>query len=612
MSELMSLDSIIKFLSNTNFLRGFDLSALESLAKQLSVKLLDGGDVLVSQGEVGDCLYFLAHGRLRVFVNADTSEKRVVGEIGSGETIGEIAVLTNEPRVATVIAIRSCILLQLSKKSFEKLAVDQPQLALEIAKRCIVRLAEHQKAFNKNPVQKLKTIALIPMTGDPRLQGMLQKLINELKNFGSVLNLTEEFIKSILHIDLSNEESFERNYTQLISWLNDQEHNYDFIVYQANFINDRWAKLCKQQADAIFLMGFSRDDSFLNNSDKELFFPNKLIRSRIHLILLHENKNTLPSGTIRWLKYLNTEDYQHMVFDDKAHIKRLARIISGNSIGLVLGGGGARGFAHVGLIQALEEKNIPIDFVAGTSMGAIIASLYAFGFDAKHLKEAAAYFAKQVYRLDLTFPYVSLTTGACINRFLNEKFGKTQCIEDLWLRNFYVSTNLSKNNTMVHQNGLLWRAVRASIALPAVYPPVIENDNVLVDGALMNNLPVDLMRELCNPGKVIASTIISTKNRFGFSHDEDKLPSLWQILRNKFSASAKDKRMSYIGDIVMSAIVMHGAEHQIAMEKSADQCIYHDMTDFSLTDFKAFDKIIAAGYKHTMEQLKNCDNFNFG
>eukprot|EP00324_Dicrateria_rotunda_P011038 CAMPEP_0206181442 /NCGR_PEP_ID=MMETSP1474-20131121/68745_1 /ASSEMBLY_ACC=CAM_ASM_001110 /TAXON_ID=97495 /ORGANISM="Imantonia sp., Strain RCC918" /LENGTH=232 /DNA_ID=CAMNT_0053595573 /DNA_START=614 /DNA_END=1308 /DNA_ORIENTATION=- len=195
----------------------------------------------------------------------------------------------------------------------------------------------------------------------------------------------------------------------------------------------------------------------------------------------------------------NTPLFGHA--NPKDDVARLARILTGTAIGLVLGGGGARGCSHVGVIQALEENGIPIDMVGGTSMGSLVGALYARDPDYIHVYTKAKVVAKKMSNrwsqaLDLTYPRVSFFTGAGLNEVLYESMKKTR-IEDLTLNYFAISTDITNSKMVVHREGLLWRYVRASMSLVGFVPPLCDDDgSYLVDGGYINNLPADVMSEL--------------------------------------------------------------------------------------------------------------------
>src|ERR1700678_43195 len=214
-------------------------------------------------------------------------------------------------------------------------------------------------------------------------------------------------------------------------------------------------------------------------------------RARVELALLHEG--CFEAGAaIRWLKRNDVAQHHHIV--GAADFGRVARLLTRRGVGLVLSGGGARGSAHLGVIRALREARVPIDFVGGASIGAIMAAGVAMGGSDEEMRlRYRRCFVDTNPVNDYTFPFVALTRGRKVSRLLAREYGDV-CIEDLRLPYFCVSANLTTGRVLEHREGRLADALRASVAIPGIMPPVFHDEGVLVDGAAINNLPVDIMR----------------------------------------------------------------------------------------------------------------------
>jgi NTE family protein/lysophospholipid hydrolase len=222
-------------------------------------------------------------------------------------------------------------------------------------------------------------------------------------------------------------------------------------------------------------------------------------------VLLHAPNTAHPSGTSRWLDPRAAADvtHHHVRTDREGDVARLARSIGGASLGLALSGGGARGFAQLGVIRALADFGLSVDVVGGASMGAVLGALHAIGHDVPTIVELmkAGHRRARPFR-DFTAPVVSLLRGDSLVNPLKMLFGDTQ-IEDLWIPFFCVSANLSRAELVVHDRGPVWRWLLASASAPGVVPPVVHHGDLLVDGGVLNNLPADILRERCR-GSVIA------------------------------------------------------------------------------------------------------------
>src|SRR5260370_18157832 len=194
-----------------------------------------------------------------------------------------------------------------------------------------------------------------------------------------------------------------------------------------------------------------------------------------------------------WLMQAGVGFHLNVRRHNKADMSRLARLLTGRAVGVALSGGGARGCGHIGVINALREAGVPLDLLGGTSMGAVIAAGVALEWDDVELRDRIrdAFVHSDPLR-DYGFPFVALTRGRKVTRRLLEHFGDPMA-EDLWRPYFAIAANLTTGGIMVQRQGILWRALKASVAIPGLMPPHIEAGEGLVDGAIMNNLPADIM-----------------------------------------------------------------------------------------------------------------------
>jgi predicted acylesterase/phospholipase RssA len=289
--------------------------------------------------------------------------------------------------------------------------------------------------------------------------------------------------------------------------------------------------------------------------------------------------------------------------DIKNDFDKLIRFVTGNARGLVLSGGGARAVSHIGVLRALEEAHITFDIVAGSSMGAWIAGYYAMGMDYKEIMAVSESAIKSyLKKTDYTFPFVSITGGKPLTEILQNSFGEIR-IEDLSCRFFCVSTNLTQGLLHTHSTGLLWKSVKASLSLPALLPPIVYDKNQLfVDGSVMNNLPVDIMRDYMNGGKITASSLDpQMKNRE--YNNLDELSSGWKLLWRKLNPYSKLKSFPNVGQIITSSVLLSSSRHQKKMLEIADSIILLNLDQFSLMEFKSYQAIIEKGYEIAVDVL---------
>ena len=188
------------------------------------------------------------------------------------------------------------------------------------------------------------------------------------------------------------------------------------------------------------------------------------------------------------------DSYHHVRLGDPGNLARVASILSGRAVGLALGGGGARGYAHIGVVAALRGLGIPIDMVGGTSMGAVIAAQVALGLSREELINLNLRFMSRKPFAQYTIPMLALLNARRLQEGMQMAVGETQ-IKDLWINCFAISVNLTTTEMVVHDRGPVWEAVRASVSLPGILPPFVRGSHLLVDGGVINNLPGDVMRQ---------------------------------------------------------------------------------------------------------------------
>jgi predicted acylesterase/phospholipase RssA/CRP-like cAMP-binding protein len=599
---LPNKERLIEFLEACELFKGVKRSALKSLVTNLEPVYLEGQKTLIREGDLDNDLFLVIHGRLRVFKNADTEEEEILAEIGAGQVVGEIAILVDMPRTATVKAIRDTVLVKLNKKNYEEFVDAHPQSGINIAKSCIERLLTMQK---KGKVSKnVNTVTFIPLADSKMVNHLMRDLVRELEKMSTVFLVTRgtaEALVGDIHDILNKPEQFE----MLLRFLNEQEYAYRYVLYQADETYTPWTELCARQADAIYIIKDAQSEEKVENEIEEHILKQKSVSSRISLILRHKAQGDHFGLAYDWIRRHKISDYYHIEAGNKGDINRIIRLITGNSTGLVLSGGGARGLAHIGVIRALEQKNIPIDIIGGTSAGSLIAGAYAMGLGSHEIERICNEFLKAGSSFDLTFPYISLTSGYKLVQVLKKVFGD-KLIEELPTRMFCVSSNITKNEVCIHDTGPLWKAIRASISLPGIYPPVFSQGNLLVDGAVLNNLPVEIMNKKFNAGKVIASLVLMSSDKYKSSIEADIL-SGWKILLDKLNPFSVKTYIPRIDTILARSMNLNELNHQMMQAQQSDFSFLLNLGQFGLMDFKQYPEIIETGYRQAMQKLESLD-----
>lgn len=593
----------VELLSGIALFSELPRSGLRALATQAASVHLQAGSTLMREGGPGDALYALVSGRLRVFAEQPDGSQEAVGEISAGEVVGEMALLSDEPHSATVKAVRDSHLLEIARDDFERLGQREPTVAMAVARLMVARLS--RSIHHRSEVGRVRSLAIVPVGGRRPFEGFADQLGQALQGGGSTRAVTASTV----------EHEFDRDHVDAIpgsaqdlavtAWLNRIEAVHDIVVYVADARLSPWTRRCLRQGDRVLLVAHAGEPVSVGEIESSLQADGSDVSARTDLVIVHPAGTRVPSGTAPWLVDHKMGVHHHVGEDSQEDFARLARSLSGRAVGLVLSGGGARGLAHLGVMQALEEASVPVDVIGGASFGALMAAGRARGDSAAKVREDIQRFLiDRGSPIDLTAPAAALTGGKRIVSMLRDGFGDLQ-IEDLWHRFFCVSSNLTKGHLQVHTTGPVWRAVRASISIPGLFPPVKSEDgDVLVDGAVMNNLPVDVIRSLSDGGPVIAVSL-----RGEFSLQSEDLPnhgvlSGWKVFGRRLNPFAAALELPGLVDVLLRTTEVGSVLSSKAMEQQADLVFHPPVNDFGLLDFPAIDRLIEAGYRHAAEVIE--------
>lgn len=499
------MSGLLACLSLSPLFRELDPVLLADLASRASRVELSGGSPLFNYGDRGDALYVVATGRLRASIPGEHGEQ-AVGDVGRGEVVGEIALVTGEPRTATVRAVRDSVLVRLGKQDVECLLDRHPAAMMQLARMIVLRLGVHGKTRARDTMRSTRTLAVVAaQASTPPLDELCRALTAALGHGHSARCLDIRAVESELGAGYA-ETAFgrgERN-SRLLNWLNGLEAENRFLVYQAAPVLDAWTQRCLRQADRILLVADASTPAATCEAID--YIRTHDVHAPVELVLLHAGDKVGPCQTLQWRHLTGAHAHHHLTCPLQASIDRLARLVTGTANGVVFGGGGARGFAHLGLIQALHSQHQPVDLTGGTSIGALFSALVAQGRPLDEIREVLdELFVRNNYLNDYSLSRVSLISGRKFRRQLDRIFG-SQLIEDLPIPFFCVSTNLTRGASTVHEYGRLADWVASSMTIPGIGPPVVWQGDLLVDGGLLNNVPTDVMQAL-GRGTVIASDV---------------------------------------------------------------------------------------------------------
>jgi predicted acylesterase/phospholipase RssA/CRP-like cAMP-binding protein len=597
--KILSQDKRAELLATPLF-ANLNPGATEQLLAELQFVNLPGGALLFHAGDAGDSMYVVLSGRLRVSVDGADAKGEVLRELSRGDSVGELALLTGEARSATIRAIRDTELAQLSRAAFERLIQSDPTLIRRIA----VQLAARQRQGSDMIASSsnVRTIAVLPAADSVAAHEFVSSLTAALAVIGSTKLVSRNSLRSEFGLDCSTVEEASERDGELAVRLDALEASHRTVLYQADGEITAWTKRCVRQADLILVV----DRADPGESDNALasvreYFDSCAITARVELALLHGGNSNRAIKTSDRLGKLRPSTHHHVVPSESGDIARLARLLTGKAIGLVLSGGGARGFAHIGVIRALAERSIPIDYVGGTSMGAVIAGQHALGWDWQTMARVnREEWPRCEPQKNYTLPLVALNSARRMDQMLRRMFGSADIL-NLRTKYFCVSTNLTTAVAKIHREGLLWKAVRASLSIPGIGPPAIENGEILVDGGLVDNLPVETMKNFCQ-GKVYAVDV-SEQVEFISKLAESYTVSGWKLLWQQLNPFAEKPDIPNILNTLYRTTTVGGIRAIESAKSQADLCFEPPVSQFGVFEWRSVDQIIEAGYRYAALKL---------
>jgi predicted acylesterase/phospholipase RssA/CRP-like cAMP-binding protein len=598
MADARDLPELEAFLADIPFFAALDEASRLEIARQLEPVHVAAGEVVFRQGDAGDGLYLVVSGRLRVTVATEGTE-HAVQDLGRGAVVGEIALLTDRPRTASVHAVRDSDLQLLRAPVFQVLAERSPALMSGMLRLLADRLLTLDRLLTDGTHAQLpaaRAIAVAAAGQDPGPAGTVGDLLSErLAQTGRVRRVNAAAVERELGPGAAQRKPGDPGRGELTGWLAAVERDHDYVIYQAEAADTAWSRLCLSQADVVLLAASAAGDPAVGPVEARALATPSL---RCELALLHAGQ---PSGTARWLDGRAVADHHHLRDGHPADAARLARMITGTGCGLVLGGGGPRGFAHLGVIRALEEAGVPIDVVGGTSIGAIVAALCALDLDDAARVRALSH---DIGRLvTLTLPLVSVSSGRRVDRLLAERLTAVP-IEDLPRPFFCVSASLTRAEEVIHDRGPLSHAVRASVSLPGIFPPVYADGDLLVDGATLNNVPADVMRGRVGRGCVIAVDLSPEVEPLPFAPFGPGL-SGWRVLGRRLNPFASAHPVAGIGYILTRSPSLNQVRHRRAALDGdrVELLLCPPVAGLGALDFKGAGPLIEAGYSYAAEAL---------
>jgi NTE family protein len=561
-----------------------DAMSMAAIERELTILTLPGGTPLFRQGEIADAVYVVASGCLGVFRHDEgdsDEEPGLVAEITPGNIVGEMSLLSHTTRTRSVAALRDSEVWRLARSSFDSLTERHPEVLPALMRNIAVRNAMGPVKRRRQP----RTFALLPAGRDVPAARFAVLLSAALGRIGDQVQM--------LGPDSQNEDP---------DWFARCELECSFVLYRADSTLTPWTQLCLRQADCLVVVrNANNEEPTRLPFEIEPARPGAVFHRRRELVLLHEGHDPSSGSTAPLLAGGIYGQHHHVRLDVHSDFDRLARLITGHAVGVVMAGGGARSFTHIGVVKALRASGVPIDQIGGTSMGAIVAAGVAARWtDEELLERFRNAFVERNPLSDYTLPFVSLFHGRQVTTLLRRAFAEKD-IEDLILPFYCVTANLTTSNADIHTNGRLWRWLRASVSLPGVLPPFNDAGQVHVDGGVIDNFPVRPMRRL---GRGVTIGVdIDTAGTLSAGAGVEEPWSAWEFFRRLIWRRKETLPIPSIVRILLRSALVASAAHALEDRAAADLLIVPPMDKYDLLDWTSFDAAVEVGYRATMEAL---------
>jgi predicted acylesterase/phospholipase RssA/CRP-like cAMP-binding protein len=572
-------------------LNTLDPAATRELEEAISWSWLDGGEVLYRPSDTVEVLYLVRHGKVAEFADLDRSgtfeRDEMIRQVGRGQIAGLLGLVDGETYGTLGVTVRSCEVGRLPTALFEKHARAADWRGAARTAAATTRALLLGERFEP----PISNVILLPGSPNLDLADFARRLIGEMQEV-NVRLLDRAAIRTASGAWVGSR-------ARALTWMAEQEEACDLAIYVADALNSRWVRRIVPQADRILVVAEAASDPAPSEHELRLLEGIDPVLRPMDLVLIHDAGTDIPEGTARWLHHRPRTSGVHHITRGSEHLGRLGRVLLGRTVGLVLGAGGARGLAGIGAVAALRELGATIDAVGGTSAGAIVGAMTALAWDEEQMVDTVWRELVEGGAFSPTvLPYHSMISKTRSDRITRKVFGAAR-IEDLWLPYFAVSCDLTTGRRHIHRRGTVWRAVRASSAIPGVIPPVLLGRSLLVDGAAVDYLHVDVMREL-HRGPVLTVDVGAPVAKV--PDDMVDLPTNFQAYLYRFHPLLSSRPIPTIAQMLFYTGTIAARNSSAHL---TDLLVQPDVGHFETQDFDGVHEMVARGYNAMMASLES-------
>ena len=584
---------------------GVDDAVVREVASVIEWWSVPGGQTLTRPDGAPAAACVVLHGKLRAH------QRSAVGsferEYSVGELVGADNLLPGEARALDPMALQDSEVGLLTREVFTRAAAGCPALWQRLSEAVGREMAALLRGGDGG--RRVRHVAILP-ADEPQLIGEFSRRLAEgLATCGprgeavTVKIVDRAAFEAALGEGAADEslKEWDEDDRKLARWINRLGEGYDIVLFHADPDWSEWTKRCVRQSESVLFVSGTDSPRAATAAEEEILSGDSVQQRDYRLVLIHPNPaKDDPTGTDEWLdrrpgiarvhhvRHWRPEDYE-----------RLARHLTGAAVGLVLGGGGARGQAHLGAVEALQDCGVHIDAVGGTSAGGGIAALTAYGQPhAKSREMVREAFVKMAPFRAYSLPFHSLMRKGSVEapaKFL----GKNRLIEDLWIPFFCVSCDISTRKKEVHDRGKLWKALCATTALPGVLPPMVMRGKILVDGGVVDNIPIEPMRGVTR-GPIIVVDVGAQQEQLLDPTVLD-LPVNSAVIMSHVHPLLEPVTVPNLLTVVMSTMDL---ADKVRRRDEGDLEIRPAIGAYGITDFEAQNELVALGYNATIEALR--------
>lgn len=594
--------------------------------------IVQAGTLLAKKNETCNKMHVVLSGRLKAAPGSSGRHKE--DEYGRGSCIGETYMLLGEKYPVDIFAIRNSELAVLPVNVLEYIMHVFPQTAVHLAKDFAARQDQQKRGKNRatrsystlphNDIS-VATMAVVPLCFESchEAHELSETISCALNKLAPTALITKSIAKKSVGSKVFNLRNAVHEF-KMSRLLGDLEESHRLTVYQTDQKFTWWTKLCIQQSDCVLLVVNAKQAPSCAHLERYLAWAHKkfLVRHYVQVLVLQQVKHDdnssiekrvpISQALSEWIESRNFIEGQHLVRkpikDYEKDVARMCRRITGRSLGLALGGGGARGLAHVGVIRALMERGVSVDICGGTSQGAFVGALYAKNPDSyEELLQSSRKMAdkmsnKREKLFDLTLPIVSYFNGDRFNKCIMDCVGANTNINALIINFFCVSTDLCTAQKVIHTKGLCWKYLRASMSLHGYLPPIAEHGQLLVDGGYTNLIPGDIMLEQMN-AKAVICVDVSRESVYDDYYEYGTSLSGFSLLLNSLNPFAKTVRVLSMGELSQKLIWVSSDNHRAEVMNTADLSLTPPVSEYGVLEYDKFDEIVEKGYQYALPRV---------